>query len=188
MMRIITGSARGTKLVTPEGESTRPTAERTKQAVFNILQFELAGRRVLDLFAGSGQLGLEALSRGAAYAIFSDSAQDACRAIRTNIEKTHMEDRCRLLCGEYQFAIRTLRGSAPFDLIFLDPPYASGLLKRSLEQLMRAGLIAEGAYIVCESADKTPLLAEGLTVYRFGSYGKNVITILKKISDTEDAT
>lgn len=180
MMRIITGTARGTKLTTPEGETTRPTAERTKQAIFNILQFELIGRRALDLFAGSGQLGLEALSRGAAYAVFSDSSQEACRAIRANIAKTHMEDRSRLICGEYQSAIRTLRGGEPFDLIFLDPPYASGLLPRSLEQLMRAGLVAENAYIVCESDDKSPFQAAGLTLFRFAGYGKNVITILKK--------
>ena len=93
-MRIITGKARGTKLNTLAGEATRPTAERTKEAVFSMLQNEITGARVLDLFAGSGQLGLEALSRGAEYAVFNDSSREAASVIRANVEKTHFTDMC----------------------------------------------------------------------------------------------
>ena len=100
MMRIITGSARGTKLVTLEGETTRPTAERVKEAVFSMLQFEIEGRMVLDLFAGSGQLALEALSRGAAKATMIDTSRDAVAVIMENAKKTRLFDRCRISCAD----------------------------------------------------------------------------------------
>ena len=139
---------------------------------------------MLDLFAGSGQLGLEALSRGAAYAVFADTSPEACRAIRSNIAKTHQESRSRLIAEDYKTVIRMLRGGEPFDLVFLDPPYASGLVDKALQQLLHANLLAEGAYVICEGDSKTPYSAENLTLYRFANYGKNVITILKK-AETE---
>ena len=126
-MRIITGSARGTRLETPEGLDTRPTAERVKEALFSMIQFEIDGKRVLDLFGGSGQLGLEALSRGAWKATFVDASKEAVETIKTNAKKTKLFDRCVILNTDYKAFIRGAAGKERFDIIFLDPPYASEL-------------------------------------------------------------
>ena len=112
MMRIITGTARGTKLMTLEGVSTRPTAERVKEAVFSMLQFELEGRAVLDLFAGSGQMALEALSRGAARATLIDASREANAVIMENAKKTHLFDRCRISCADWATFVRGAAGRA----------------------------------------------------------------------------
>ena len=151
MMRIITGSARGTKLAAPEGEATRPTSERVKEAVFSMLQFELEGRRILDLFAGSGQLGLEALSRGAAHATLIDASRDAVAIIMENAKKTHLFDRTRISCADHAAYLRGAAGKTAFDIVFLDPPYASGLLPAALSRLAEYKLLAPGAVVVCET-------------------------------------
>lgn len=159
MMHIITGSARGVRLETLPGEKTRPTAERTKEAVFSMLQFDLEGRRVLDLFAGSGQLGLEALSRGAAFAVMVDQAKEACAVINRNATKTKLASKARILSME---ALAYLRGcaDAPFHLVFLDPPYAAGLLPPVLEALADQGLLAPNATVVAECGDPNALFGE----------------------------
>ncbi len=155
MMRIITGSARGVRLETlPSDTVTRPTAERVKEAVFSSLQFELAGRRVLDLFGGSGQMGLEALSRGAASAMFVDASDQAIAVIRRNAEKTRLQDRCHYLISDYRNYLRKARGGVPFDLVFLDPPYAMHAIPDALERLLRGGLCAPGCLFVCESEEE----------------------------------
>lgn len=151
MMRIITGSARGTKLLTLEGETTRPTAERVKEAVFSMLQFELEGRAVLDLFAGSGQLALEALSRGAARATLIDESREAVGVVIENAKKTHLFDRCRVSCTDYASFLRGAAGREAYDIVFLDPPYAAGLVAPSLRLLADGGLLAPGAVVVCET-------------------------------------
>ena len=127
-MRVITGSARGTKLVTLEGDNTRPTSDRVKEAVFSMLQFDIEGRAVLDLFAGSGQLALEALSRGAARATLIDQSRDAVNVIIENAKKTHLFDKCRISAADYMSFIRGASGREKYDIIFLDPPYKSDLL------------------------------------------------------------
>ena len=134
MMRIITGSARGTHLFTLDGENTRPTSERAKEAVFSMLSEHVAGARVLDLFAGSGQMGLEALSRGAAGAVFTDAAPAACEIVRKNAEKTHLAPRATVQRSDALAFLKSYRG-APFDLVFLAPPYAAGLLPQCLALL-----------------------------------------------------
>jgi 16S rRNA (guanine(966)-N(2))-methyltransferase RsmD len=149
MMRIITGSARGVKLDTLEGEATRPTTERVKEALFSMLQFELEGREVLDLFAGSGQLGLEALSRGAAGAVFVDESRKAADIVLSNAKKTRLSDRCRITAMDYKSYLRG-KLSRRFDIVFLDPPYASGFLADSLRVLSHGGLTNSGALIACE--------------------------------------
>lgn len=147
-MRIITGSARGTKLNTLEGDATRPTTDKVKEALFSMIQFDIEGRAVLDLFAGSGQLGLEALSRGAARATFIDESRAAVDVVIDNAKKTHLFDRCRVsVSGAIPF-LKNNAGRETYDIVFLDPPYASGLLAQSLALLPPH--LAPGASIICE--------------------------------------
>ena len=186
MMRIITGKARGTKLQTLAGEATRPTAERTKEAIFSIINFDIAGARVLDLFAGSGQLGLEALSRGAEYAVFNDSSREAAAIIRANVEKTHFTDACEVLSTDWQPVLRRFANKEKFDLIFLDPPYAGGFLPKVLAKMIEWDLLSEGAVIVCESANEEDVfggneeLKNQFTIRRVARYGAACVTILEK--------
>ena len=125
---------------------TRPTAERAKEAMFSMIQFEIEGRRVLDLFAGSGQLGLEALSRGAEKAHLVDRSADATAIIKQNAQKTRLWERCRVVTMDFADYIRGTKGEK-FDFIFLDPPYGSGMLKSALEKLAESELLADGAWI-----------------------------------------
>jgi len=155
MMRIITGTARGIKLTTLEGDTTRPTAERVKEAVFSMIQFEIEGRVVLDLFAGSGQLALEALSRGAAKATVIDASREAMNVIMDNAKKTRLFDRCRISCADYASFIRGAQGREKYDIVFLDPPYGAGLMPEALRKLDRGELFAPGAVIVCETDNGT---------------------------------
>lgn len=191
MMRIITGKARGTRLVSPDGDHTRPTAERTKEAVFSMLQFELSGGDVLDLFAGSGQLGLEALSRGAKTAVFCDNTKAAVEIVRCNAEKTHLLPQCEIVCLSHRACLERLRGKRRFQLVFLDPPYAAGLIPESLRLLLENRLLADGAKIVCESAEaedvflSDPTLAQRFEVVRSARYGAAVVTILMWKEETE---
>ena len=151
-MRVITGSARGRRLKTPEGMDIRPTTDNVKESVFNILQFDIEGRRVLDLFAGTGQLGIECLSRGAREAVFIDQNREAVKIIRENLKA----------CGFsapvlQQDALDYLRQGGKFDLIFLDPPYDAGLYAPVLEQINSVDNLSDGGIILCESRRETPL-------------------------------
>ena len=183
MMRIITGSARGTHLYTLSGEATRPTAERTKEALFSILQQAPVGARVLDLFAGSGQLGLEALSRGAAAAVFVDGSREAADVVRRNAEKTHLQDCARIVVSDAQAFLRGCR-EAPFSLVFLDPPYAAGLLPQCLRLLVQNQLLTPNALIVTESASPEDVfggdtaLADQFEIRKQNRYGIAHITVL----------
>jgi len=150
-MRIITGTARGMNLTTLEGEATRPTTDRVKEALFSMLQFDLEGRKVLDLFAGSGQLALEALSRGAAKATMIDDNREAVDVIIANAKKTKLFDRSRISASDYAAFIRAASGKETYDVIFLDPPYHSAFLPDALRRLAAGGLFAPGALIACES-------------------------------------
>ena len=146
-MRVITGTARGTKLKTPEGMLTRPTTDRVKEALFNIIQFDIAGD-VLDLFAGTGQLGIEALSRGASRAVFVDHRQDAAALVRENLRRTHFEDRGEVVCTDFtQYLARCRR---KFRLIFLDPPYAEKSLETAIQRLSEIDILSDGGIIICE--------------------------------------
>ena len=178
MMRIITGSARGTRLLAPEGLNTRPTSERAKMGIFNILQFQISGRRVLDLFAGSGQMALEALSRGADSALLCDLDENACRCIDENIRRTHMEGRARRLCGDFHKLLRTLPATEPFDLVFLDPPYRSDMITDALVLLLRHQLLSDDAIIVLETDGRAVTPPPSLSILRTISYGKNHFTLL----------
>ena len=191
MMRIITGKARGTKLQTLAGEATRPTAERTKEAIFSMINFDIAGARVLDLFAGSGQLGLEALSRGAKSTVLNDSSREAAAIIRANAEKTRLADSCEILSTDWQPVLRRFAGRETFGLVFLDPPYAGGFLPKVLTKMIEWDLLSDGAVIVCESANEGDVFGENeelknqFTVRRVARYGAACVTILEKGGSAE---
>ena len=175
-MRVITGSARGRRLKELEGLETRPTTGKVKEALFSVIQFDIEGRRVLDLFAGTGQLGIEALSRGAECAVFVERRRDALQVIRENLEACGMTDKARVVNGD---AMSYLKSGEKFDLIFLDPPYASSLLEQALEEIVRFVICRKHGIIVAESAaDKTlPPLAGPYALYREYRYGKIKLTV-----------
>ncbi len=207
-MRIITGSARGAVIETLEGEATRPTAERAKEALFSMIQFELEGRKVLDLFAGSGQLGLEALSRGAASCTFIDEAREAVDIIIKNAKNAKLFDRARVSAIDYAAFLRGAAGGEKYDIIFLDPPYASNYVAEALKLIDEYDLLALGGRIVCETDNGAPQIKrkkvkltdapENVTNQVFGGdsalqakytvdktalYGRIRITLLSKSND-----
>lgn len=187
MMRIITGSARGAKLQAPAGEATRPTAERTKEAVFSMLGNGVSERRVLDLFAGSGQMGLEALSRGATAAVLVERDRAALAAIRANAAHTKLSDRAEIVAADALGYLKTYKGP-PFHLVFLDPPYDKGLLPTCLTLLLAGRMLATGATVVCEARDEDAVfgtdeaLAAGFTVLRRARYGIAHVTLLTPVT------
>ena len=185
MMRIITGRARGTKLVTLEGDNTRPTSERVKEAVFSMIQFDIEGRRVLDLFAGSGQMGLEAVSRGAASAVLTDRSREAVEVIKKNCLKTKLAPFCEVICSDYAEFLRNCRGKRKFDMVFLDPPYALNLIPDAIRGMLRSRVIEEGCTLVCESADFAHVfggdaeLASRFEIIREARYGVACVTVMR---------
>ena len=148
-MRVITGTARGRRLNELKGKETRPTADRVKEGMFNIIQFDIEGRRVLDLFGGTGQLGIECLSRGAAHATFVDARTDAVKLIRENLALTDLADRAAVLTADYATVLSS--AAEKYDLVFLDPPYETKLLERSLELISQFDILREHGIIICES-------------------------------------
>lgn len=152
-MRVITGLARGRRLETLPGEATRPTGEKVKESLFSAIQFDIEGRRVLDLFAGSGQLGIEALSRGASGCVFVDKSTEATRIIRQNLLHTGLAEKSQVLSTDALTYL--VRPGDRFDLVFLDPPYASDLLLQALNGV--APLVNDGGIIVCETDDNASL-------------------------------
>jgi 16S rRNA (guanine(966)-N(2))-methyltransferase RsmD len=198
MMRIITGKAKGIRLATLEGEATRPTSERTKEAVFSMLQFDIEDRRVLDLFAGSGQMGLEALSRGAHSAVLVDHAKAAISVIKQNIEKTKLEGASTVCADSLEFLRaegRKRNESAKFDIVFLDPPYADRIIPRALDLLLSGRLIKRTSLIVCESASNDDVFGgnhelearfEVLRTMKHGIAYVNLITPKKSDGEEND--
>lgn len=176
-MRVITGTARGRRLKELQGMDTRPTTDRVKEGMFNILQFDLEGRRVLDLFAGTGQLGIEALSRGAAHATFVEQRNDAVKLIRDNLAACGFSDSGRVVTGEAMAFLTSLRER--FDVILLDPPYESDLLEKSLAHIARYDLLAPSGIIVAESTvDKQlPALSAPYGIHREYRYGRIKLTV-----------
>ena len=182
-MRVITGSARGRRLKELEGMETRPTTDRVKEGMFSALQFEIEGRKVLDLFAGTGQLGIECLSRGAASAVFVDRRADAVKLIKENLKVTELQVRARVVSGDSMEFLKSLREK--FDLIFLDPPYAAGLLEPAIAHIARFDICRRHGIIVAESAaDKTlPPLGGPYSIYREYRYGKIKLTVYHRNED-----
>ncbi len=182
-MRVITGSAKGRKLKTLSGEDVRPTTDRVKEALFSIIQFEVEGRRVLDLFAGSGQLGIEALSRGAASAVFVDAARASIEVVRENLNTTKLSQSAQIIQMD---SLAFLAGyCGPFDIALLDPPYGVGLLHKALP--MTARRMAPGGVIICESTVKEdlPEQVEDFRLVRRYPYGKISLTVYRREGETE---
>ena len=176
-MRIITGTARGMRLETLEGTATRPTAEKVKEALFSMIQFDIEGRRVLDLFGGSGQLALEALSRGAANATVIDASRDATALIIRNAQKTKLYDRTRILTCDWETFLRGNAGREQFDIVIIDPPNASDYAHRAVDMLVSGGMLAAGALVAVESDSSEPTEHEGLKILRHSRYAKTYITL-----------
>ncbi|MBR6679972.1 MAG: 16S rRNA (guanine(966)-N(2))-methyltransferase RsmD [Clostridia bacterium] len=181
-MRIITGKAKGINIKTLEGEATRPTSQRVKEAVFSMLQFDIEGRRVLDLFSGSGQMALEAISRGASFAVMVDRAPEAIKIINDNVIKTKFISQCEIRKEDYLSFLSRYRGEK-FDIIFLDPPYASGFYAPALKKLLERDIIKSTSLIICESDNveifgNDNTLAGRFDVIKQTGYGRICITIL----------
>lgn len=178
MMRIITGKAKGVRLVTLPGEAVRPTTEMAKEGIFSVLQFDLAEKSFLDLFAGSGQMGLEAISRGARDATFVDCSEDSLKVVRKNIEKTRFSAQSKVIRSEYgEFIKSASKRGMKFDFIFADPPYEKDLTAELIKRIFRADLLKDGGLLMVETAaeqieeDKIPAevkdCIESIKQYKF---------------------
>lgn len=180
-MRVITGKARGVQLKTPDGMLTRPTADRVKEALFSIINFEIPDADVLDLFGGTGQLGIEALSRGAKSAVFVDSREDACKLIRENLKRTKLEKESKVIRSDYLDYLKRCRES--FDIILLDPPYAEVFLENALKRITEIDILRTNGIIVTERPleKELPWEFEGYTRSKDYKYGKILLTIYRKI-------
>ena len=179
-MRVISGTARGLKLKAPEGMNTRPTTDRIKESLFNIIAADLYDICFLDLFGGSGSIGIEALSRGAKKAYFADSSRQSISVIKENIKKARFEDRAVVLSCDHSRALEQIKRTGDvFDIIFLDPPYGKGLVEDALKKIVSLGLIKEEGYIIAEqAADEEPLLIDGLEILRIKDYKTTKMTFL----------
>lgn len=183
-MRVITGIARGHKLVAPEGLDVRPTSDKVKEGVFSSIQFELEGAHVLDLFAGSGQMGIEALSRGAAHAVFVDSSAKSVKCVNENLRNTKLDKLAEVITRDSYDYIRLT--SQSFDIIILDPPYRHGHIPKLLP--MAAAKLRDGGSIICEYEKEAgqPDAPEGMTLKKVYSYGKINVAVFVKPADEEE--
>ena len=148
-MRVVSGSARGRRLKELQGMETRPTTDKVKESLFNVIQFDIPGRKVLDLFGGTGQLGIEALSRGAAHCTFIDQRRDAVALIRENLKLCRLEENAKVMQGDSLAFLGSCREK--FDVIFLDPPYHTDLMDRTLELVTKIDILSEHGIIICET-------------------------------------
>lgn len=179
-MRVISGKARGVTLATPKGEQTRPTADRVKEALFSIIQFDLPGAKVLDLFGGTGQLGIEALSRGAMHAVFVDARAEACSLIKENLKRAKMEsDATVVRCDYLQYLNRC---KDKFDIIILDPPYAEAFLENALKLITEIDILQSGGIIVAERplGKDLPWDFPGFSRSKDYKYGQVLLTLYRK--------
>lgn len=179
-MRVIAGKAKGIQLNTPEGMLTRPTTDRVKEALFSIIQFDLPGASVLDLFGGTGQLGIEALSRGASKAVFVDARRDACQLIRSNLKKTHLESQASVLQSDYMEYLN--RAKEQFQIILLDPPYAEVYLENAIKKITEIDILQSGGIIVAERplGKELPWEFPDFKRSRDYKYGKILLTVYRK--------
>lgn len=179
-MRVITGKARGIQLKTPEGMLTRPTADRVKEALFSIINYDVPGAAVLDLFGGTGQLGIEALSRGAKSAVFVDAREEACKLILENLKRTKLEGEGRVIRSDYLDYLSRCKDC--FNIIFLDPPYAEVFLEKAINRITEIDILQSGGIIVTERplGKDLPWEMPGYTRSKDYKYGKVLLTIYRK--------
>lgn len=177
-MRVITGIARGKRLVTPDGSDVRPTSDKVKEALFSALQFDIEGRRVLDLFAGSGQLGIEALSRGAESCVFVDNSRASLNLVKKNLEITGLAINAKVVQSDFSSFAAMCRDT--FDIVFLDPPYAAGILCDAIKAVLP--LMSDFGMIICEYPPEVtiPERVADFFVYRTYRYGKINVSIYRK--------
>ena len=174
-MRVIAGKARRRNLVTPKGEHTRPTSDRIKETLFNMIQREVADCRFLDLFSGSGGIAIEALSRGASFAVLVDNYKEAQRCIRENIKATDMQDCARLMSMDVMQALRRLNDlNQPFDIVFMDPPYRKDIEADVLSYLLESNIVKEGTLIIVETSLDTDV-----------SYMNELLCVVERIKDSK---
>ncbi len=179
-MRVITGSARGRRLKELPGLETRPTTGKVKEAIFSAIQFDIEGRRVLDLFAGTGQMGVEALSRGAVHGTFVDLRKEAAGVIRENLALTGFDGQAQVVQGDYLAFLSRCRET--FDVIFLDPPYGTGMLEKALEMITTIDIVAENGIIVCENGSTVdwPVLPAPYRQQKEYRYGKISVALYRR--------
>ena len=181
-MRIISGKARGTKLYTLDGTATRPTLDRVKESLFNIIQNDIEDSTVLDLFSGSGAIGLEFLSRGAKRTVLCDNSKDAIKIIKQNVQKTHFEEKVEVYNMEFTKLVERLQNQK-FDIIYIDPPYATDFIKISLEKIIEYELVNENTKIIVETDDETRILNQiekmDVEITDKRKYGRATIIFLK---------
>lgn len=183
-MRVITGIARGRRLVTLEGNDVRPTTDKVKEALFSIINFEIEGRRILDLFAGSGQLGIEALSRGAQSAVFVDNSKKSIEVIKQNLEATGFTKQSVVINTD---SIGFLKSRAEkYDIAFLDPPYSKGILQAALEHIDR--VMSDSGIIICEApcGEELPESVGRFKIYRKYKYSKVSLTVYRIPDESEE--
>lgn len=183
-MRVITGTARGRKLITLEGDDVRPTTDKVKESLFNIIQFYVEGASFLDLFAGSGQIGIEALSRGARQVVFVDKSKKSIDVIRQNLKTTGFEKNAVVLHSDSIAFLQ--RRAEKYDIAFLDPPYSTGLLEKALEFL--PNVMSDNGIIICEAPanEELPETVGDFRLFRKYSYGKTALTSYKIPEEAEE--
>ena len=186
-VRVISGSARGLKLNTPGDDRVRPTTDRVKESMFNIVQDWVYDSQVLDLFAGSGALGIEALSRGASQAVFCDNSLDSIKIIKSNIEKAKVVDRSQIVSGDFKRCLRDMEAkNQSFDMIFVDPPYYKGLFEEVLDTIRSCKILKKDGIVIVEHDAKSPIgQVEGLEVYKEKKYGITMLTFYCLEDDDE---
>lgn len=176
-MRVISGQARGLKLIAPEGLATRPTTDRVKESMFNIISAHLPCENILDLFSGSGALGIEALSRGAKYGVFTETDRAALKILNQNLERSRQAQKAEVFAGDaFTYLERT---NKKFDIIFLDPPYNQGILTRAVAEIAQKDLLGEKGILVCEGevGGEAPT-SEYFKILKSAKYGKTMVYIL----------
>ena len=182
-MRIISGTARGTKLFTLTGDNTRPTLDRVKESLFNIINRKIYEAKVLDLFAGSGAIGLEFASRGAEKVVLCDNSKEAINIINKNIEKTHLKEKVELIKSDAIIALEKLK-KEKYDIIFLDPPYNSQLIEKTVEKVFSQDMLSTDGTLIVETDDEERILKEiekyKETIYDTRSYGRVKLIFLRK--------
>ena len=186
-VRVISGSARGLKLNTPGDDRVRPTTDRVKESMFNIVQDWVYDSQVLDLFAGSGALGIEALSRAASQAVFCDNSLDSIKIIKSNIEKARVVDRSQIVSGDFKRCLRDMEAkNQSFDMIFVDPPYYEGLFEEVLDTIRSCKILKKDGIVIVEHDAQKPIgQVEGLEVYKEKKYGITMLTFYCLEDDDE---
>lgn len=183
-MRVISGKARGKKLVSLEGLNTRPTLDRVKEALFNIIQFDIQDKNVLDLFAGSGAIGIEAISRGAKSATFCDNSMDAIKIIETNIKNTRSTEKAVVLHKDYSLALKYLaKNNTKFDIIYLDPPYKTDFAEKAIDEIINLSLLSKEGIIILETDDankEETIKNKNIQIFDKRKYGRAILIFIRK--------